>query len=72
VLRRIFGCRRKEITAGWRKLHNEKLYDMYCSPDVTSMIKSRKMRWARHVAHDEHKMPAQFLSEDLKIWAYSG
>ena len=49
VLRRIFGPKRDEVTWEWRKLHNEELNDLYCSPNIVWMIKSR-MRWAGHVA----------------------
>ena len=51
VLRRIFGPRRDEVTGDWRRLHNEKLNDLYCSPNIVRVIKSRRMRWAGHVAH---------------------
>ena len=50
VLRRIFGPKRDEVTGEWRKLHNEELNDLYCSPDSLRVIKSRGIRWARHVA----------------------
>ena len=50
VLRRIFGSKRDEVTGEWRKLHNEELNDLYCSPNTVRVIKSRKMRWAGHVA----------------------
>jgi hypothetical protein len=50
VLRRIFGLKRDEVTGEWRRLHNEELYDLYCSPNIIRMIKSRRMRWAGHVA----------------------
>jgi hypothetical protein len=50
VLRRIFGSKRDEVTGGWRKLHNEKLHDLYSSPSIIRIIKSRRMRWAGHVA----------------------
>jgi hypothetical protein len=50
VLRRIFGPKRDEVTGEWRKLHNEKLRDLYSSPSIFRLIKSRRMRWAGHVA----------------------
>ena len=50
VLRRIFGPRRYEVPGEWRKLHNEELNDLYSSPDIVRVIKSRRMRWAGHVA----------------------
>ena len=50
VLRRIFGLRRDEVTGEWRRLHNEELNDLYSSPNIVRVIKSRKMRWAGHVA----------------------
>jgi hypothetical protein len=50
VLRRIFGPKRDEVTGGWRKLHNEELYNMYSSPSIIRMIKSTWMRWAGNVA----------------------
>ena len=49
--RRIFGHRRDEVTGEWRKLHNEELNDLYCSPNIVLVIKSRRMRWAGHVVH---------------------
>ena len=52
VLRRILGPKRDEVTGEWRKLHNEELNDLYCSPNTMRMIKSR-MRWAVHVARME-------------------
>jgi len=51
VLRRIFGPRRDEVTGEWRRLHNEELSDLYSSPSIVRMIKSRRIRWAGHVAH---------------------
>ena len=48
---RIFGPRRDVVTGEWRKLHNEELNDLYCSPNNVRVIKSRRMRWAGHVAH---------------------
>ena len=50
VLRRIFGPRRDEVTGEWRRLHNEELNDLYSSPNIVRMTKSRRMRWAGHVA----------------------
>jgi len=50
VLRRIFGPKRDEVKGEWRKLHNEELNDLYCSPNIVRVIKSRIMRWAGHVA----------------------
>ena len=50
VLRRIFGSRRDEVTGEWRRLHNEELNDLYSSPSIVRVIKSRRMRWAGHVA----------------------
>jgi hypothetical protein len=50
VLRRIFGPKRNEETGGWRKLHNEELHKLYSSPSIIRIIKSRRMRWAGHVA----------------------
>jgi len=50
VLRRIFGLRRDEVTGERRRLHNEELNDLYSSPNIARVIKSRGMRWAGHVA----------------------
>jgi len=50
VLRRILGPRKDELTVDWRKLHNEEQHDLYSSPNTVRVIKSRRMRWAGHVA----------------------
>jgi hypothetical protein len=50
VLKRIFLPKRDEVTGEWRKLHNGELYNLYSSPDIIRQIKSRRMRWAGHVA----------------------
>jgi hypothetical protein len=64
VLRRIFGPKRDEVTGGWKKLHNEELRDLYSSPNIIRIIKSRRMRWAGHVA--------QMGKEMLLVWKASG
>jgi len=50
VLRRIFGPRWDEVKGEWRRLHNEELNDLYSSPNIVRVTKSRRMRWAGHVA----------------------
>ena len=50
VLRKIFGLRRDEVMGEWRRLHNEELNELYSSPNIVRVIKSRRMRWAGHVA----------------------
>jgi hypothetical protein len=50
VLRKIFGQKRDEVTGEWRKLHNEDLRDLNSSPSIIRIIKSRRLRWASHVA----------------------
>jgi hypothetical protein len=51
MLRRIFEPQRDEVIGDWRKLHNEDLHNLYSSPSIIRMIKSRRIRWAGHVAH---------------------
>jgi hypothetical protein len=50
VLRKIFELKRDEVTEEWRKLHEEELNDLHCSTNMIRVIKSRRMRWAEHVA----------------------
>jgi len=50
VLRRIFGPKRDKVTGEWSKLHNDELDDLYSAPNIVRVIKSRRMRWAWHVA----------------------
>jgi hypothetical protein len=50
ALRRIFGPKRDKVMGGWRKVHNEELRDLYSLPSIIKIIKSRRMRWAGHVA----------------------
>ena len=50
VLRRVFGPKRDEVTGEWRKPHNEELNDLHSLPSIVLVVKSRRMRWAGHVA----------------------
>jgi len=50
VLRKVFVPKRDEVTGEWRKLHNEELRDLYSLPNIVRVVKSRRMRWAGHVA----------------------
>jgi hypothetical protein len=59
VLRRIFGLKRDEVTGGRRKLHNEELHDLYSTPSI--IIKSRRMRWVKHVARMGEKRNVYML-----------
>jgi hypothetical protein len=61
VLRRIFGPKSDEVMGEWRKLHNEEFCDLYSSPSIIRIIKSRRMRWTGHVARMEEKMNAYRL-----------
>jgi hypothetical protein len=58
VPRGIFGLKRDEVIGGWRNLHNEELHNLYCSPSIIRMIKSRRMRWEEHVARMGEKRSA--------------
>jgi ribosomal protein L37E len=61
VLRNIFGPKRDEVTGEWRKLHNEELRDLYSSPSTIRIIKSKRIRWAGHVARMGEKRNAYRL-----------
>ena len=52
----MFGPRRDEVMGEWRRFHNEELNDLYCSPNIVRVIKSRRMRWAGHVARMGEEM----------------
>jgi hypothetical protein len=67
VLRRIFGPTRDEVRGEWRKLHSGKLHNLYSTPDIIRQIKSRRMRWAGHVARiEEGRKCARFWWESPK------
>jgi hypothetical protein len=76
LLRRIFGPKRDEVTGKWIKFHNEELNNMYSSPNIVRVIKSRKMRWTGHVARmGEGRGVYRILVGNLKKgdhWGYSG
>jgi hypothetical protein len=59
VLRRIFEPKRDEVTGEWRKLHNEEFHNLYSSPDIIRQVKSRRMRWAGHIAR---------MGEETKVY----
>jgi hypothetical protein len=63
VLRKIFGPKRDEVTREWRKLHSEELNDLYFSPNIVRVIKSRRMRWAGKVAR---------MGEERRIQGFGG
>jgi len=58
VLRRLFGPKRDEVTGEWKKVHNEELNDLYCSPNIFQVIKSTRMKWAGRVARMGEKIVA--------------
>jgi len=66
-LRRIFGPRRDEVTGEWRSLHNEELNDLYPSPNIVRVIKSRRMRWAGHVAHTGEEREAYRVWSGIRV-----
>jgi hypothetical protein len=61
VLRRVFGPKRDEVIGEWEKLHNEELNDLYSLPNIVRVVKSRRMRWAGHVARMEEDKGAHRL-----------
>jgi hypothetical protein len=61
MLRRVFGPKRDEVTGVWRKLNNEELRDLYSSPNIIRIIKSRRMRWSGYVARMGEKRNAYRL-----------
>jgi hypothetical protein len=65
-LRRIFGPKRDEVIGGWRKLHDEELRNLYCSPSIIRIIKSRRMRWTGHVACIGERCIQKFGRKTLK------
>jgi hypothetical protein len=68
VWRRIFGLKRDEVTGDWRKLHNEELHNLYSSPSIIRIIKSKMMRWEGHVARIGEKRNAyRILVEDQDV-----
>jgi hypothetical protein len=79
VLRRIFGPETEEVIGGCRKLHNEELHNLYSSPNIIRMMKSRRMRWAGRVARIGRKRNAyrilvggpegrRLLGRPIRIW----
>jgi hypothetical protein len=65
---RIFGPKKDEVTGKWRKLNNEELNNLYCSPNIVRVIKSRRMIWAGHVVRMEEEREAciEFWWEKLR------
>jgi len=68
VLRRIFGSKRGEVTGEWRKLRKEELNDLYCSPNIIRVIKSRRMRWVGHVARMEGRIGVYMILVRKRGW----
>jgi hypothetical protein len=66
VLRKIFGPKRDEVTGEWRKLHNEELHDLYSSPSIITIMKSRRMRWAGHARMGEKRNVHRLLVGKLE------
>jgi hypothetical protein len=83
VLRRIFAPKSDEVTGEWRKLHNEECHDLYSSPSIIRIIKSRRMKWVGHVARMERRNTYRLLmkargeggrqeDQDVGGWIISG
>jgi hypothetical protein len=72
VLRRIFGPKRDEVTGGWRKLHNEELHNLYSSPSIIRVMKSRRMRCAGHVARMAEKRNAYNIGGKARMKETTG
>ena len=68
MLRNILGPKKEEVTGGWGKRHIEEINELYCSPDIVRVIKSRRMRWAGHVAH----MGARRRVYRVLVWKSKG
>ncbi|KAJ4446909.1 hypothetical protein ANN_13610 [Periplaneta americana] len=68
VLRKIFGAKRDEVTGEWRKLHNAELHALYTSPDIIRNIKSRRLRWAGHVARMGDSRNAYRVQVSFELW----
>jgi hypothetical protein len=66
MLRIIFGPKRDEVKGDGRKLHNEDFHNLYPPPNIMTMIKSRRMRWAGHVARMRRGMDTGYLWESQK------
>jgi hypothetical protein len=72
VLRRIFGPKREEVAGGWRSLYNEELHNLYTSPNIIRLIKSRRMRWTVEEVRYAYKILVEILKwidnlEELRI-----
>jgi hypothetical protein len=70
--RRIFGPKREEVVGGWRRLHNQELHNLYASPNIVRVIKSRRMRWTVHVARTGKMKIAQSILVGGEDWGVDG